>query len=152
MENSRRSFARVLELLQGFSERDLLEPDRYSWISEVYDGRALWRAFITGPGYAHYQDHFYDLLQYADLRPSFVPQRATLQSYVGSYEHAHHGILTFRIGDDGALVVNTPKHGELSSIALDDKRFVYPHFGTVIFHQNTSSLEWWGRTYRRREA
>lgn len=156
MEHSRRTFARVLELLEGFSEQELLQPDRYAWISETYDGRALWRVFLAGPGYAHYQDHFYDLLRRADPSVPFAPTRQFLQKFVGTYEHSHRGELTFRIGDDDSLVVNVPKRGELSGIALDETHFVYPHFGTVIFHVNADgsvpTLEWWARIYRRREV
>jgi hypothetical protein len=52
LEESSRSYARLLETVQALPEHDLLDPNRFEWT----EGDPLWEA-IPGDNYDHYADH-----------------------------------------------------------------------------------------------
>lgn len=157
MDESRRSFEQLLEEVESFSEEDLIDLHRFNWLDEELEGEPLWRAIAAGPGLAHYQDHFYDLLQRIDPAARFVPGIAQMVPYAGTYASPRQMSLTFRIAN-GSLMLSTSWPGyeqEMSGLALDSERFTYENFGLITFHKAADGtfpkVEWWTHIFTRSE-
>lgn len=150
------SFQEFLSLVQSFSEEELNTTYPFAWgeLNEGETGRPLWISALAGPGYAHYQDHFYDLLLRLEPSQRFTPNQHRLASYTGTYTLPARAPFMFSI-KDGQLVAH--RRGEVfSSLALDETRFAFKDLGLVTFNLeadgSVSSLEWWTWGFVRAEA
>ena len=156
MAESHRSFQQLLEQVQAFSDEELFEPHRFAWLDEEREGKALWERIVKGPGYCHYQDHFFDLLVRIDPQFRFIPDPAELTKYTGTYTYPPVGSLTFRVVDDCLMLRLSWQEQEISGLALDDTDITYENFGLVRFYVaedgSVPALEWWKNIFTRTEA
>jgi hypothetical protein len=155
MAELRASFEEFLLLIQSFSDEELNTAYPFAW-GELYQGessRHLWVSALAGPGYAHYQDHMYDLL--LRLEPSQIckPSPEKLASHVGTYTHPSRAPFIFTVVD-GELVAHR-KGRTFSSIALDETSFAFKDLGLITFdvirNGTVHTLEWWTRIFVRQK-
>ena len=154
LEASHDSFQQLLEQIELLSEEDLTNPERFAWM----EGEPLWRQITSGPGYAHYQGHLFDLVQRLDPSERFVPDRKLLPRYVGTFADPD-GTLIFRMVQDQLLMTPWWNTHETVCIAVDMTHFAFGGIGTeglitfqVSAFGDVSELELWSYTYRRVEA
>ena len=141
------SFQEFLTLVQGFSEEELNAAYPFAWgeLRKGEESRPLWVSALAGPGYAHYQDHFFDLLKRVDPAQRFTPDSELLNAYVGTYALPPQQPFTFSV-EDGRLLVHR-KGQTFPCIALDEQRFAFEEVGLITFHLTSDgtapTLEWW---------
>jgi hypothetical protein len=151
----RQSFQEFITLIKGFSEEELNTSYPFAWgeLRHGEENRQLWVSALAGPGYAHYQDHFYDLLKRVDPAQHFIPDPELLKSYIGTYALPPRPSFTFSI-EEGHLRV-ARKGRIFSCIPLDEQRFAFEDVGLITFYPDSdgtvSTLEWWAWHFRRTE-
>ena len=141
------SFQEFLTLVQSFPEEVLNTQYPFAWgeLRPGEESRPLWVSVIAGPGYAHYQDHIFDLLQRIDPDRRFTPDQETLKPYIGTYTHPLRAPFTFSI-EDGHLLAH--RRGQtFSCLALDETHFAFEDLGLITFYPASDgtvpTLEWW---------
>lgn len=149
------SFQAFITLVQSFSEEDLNTQYPFAWgeLSAGEESRPLWVSVIAGPGYAHYQDHIFDLLWRVDPARRFTPELETLKSYVGTYARPQREPFIFSV-EDGHLLARS--WGQtFSCLALDETRFAFQDLGLITFYPalngTVPTLEWWTWLFNRVE-
>lgn len=149
------AFQAFLSLIQSFSDDDLKATYPFAWgeLNQWDDGRPLWISALAGPGYAHYQDHIYDLLLRLEPSQRCKPGPEKLASHVGTYTHPSKAPFTFTVVD-GQLVAH--REGQtFSSIALDETSFAFKDLGLITFdvirNGTMHTLEWWTWIFVRAE-
>ena len=67
LEESRQVFQRLLELVRGIPEEELVEPDLTEWFVRPrwQEGRPLWKC-IADDSYEHYRQHIPDVSGWLD--------------------------------------------------------------------------------------
>lgn len=141
------AFEEFLVLVQTFSQEELNTIYPFAWgeLNQGEKGRPLWVSALAGPGYAHYQDHMYDLLLRLEPSQRFRQRPDSLASYAGTYALPERTPFMFSV-EDGQLVAH--RRGEaFSSLAFDETRFAFKDLGLITFNLESdgtvSSLEWW---------
>ncbi len=130
LANSRRSFERLTAAVEQFTDTELSDPDAFPG----FDVRPLWRRIAAGPGYGHYQAHFYDLLSLVPIEARYLPDTDELARYAGAYGEAEDERIEVRV-EDGQLSVSrlAGNAHDRPTIALDATRFAYENGGLVTF-------------------
>jgi hypothetical protein len=156
--DSQRSFPELLELIQGFSDQQLMTPRPFAWSWQgdtLETGRPLWKSILASPCYAHYQSHLYEFLALLDPAQRFVPDHGILQRYAGCYQNRRIGLLTFRVENNDLLVSLPEENKELTGIMVDGIRIAYDQFGLVTFFPGPDDkapvCEWWVNRFERVE-
>lgn len=148
-----RSFQKLLAQINEFSDADLFEIGRFAWMADEHGDYPLWDMIVAGPGCCHYHDHFYDLLTRTDPEKRFVPDLVSLNAFAGIYIDSRQRTLIFHVVENSLHLNVTWRGRKLSSLALDERRFVYEDFGLVTFQPalggTVSVVEWWNQTFRR---
>lgn len=140
-------------ILLRFSEAQLNQDLPFAWggLDAGELSRPLWSSCLAGPGYAHYQDHFYDLIQCIPLTKRFQPEPATLEACVGTYVRADRASFTFTL-NDGQLHVSRRGQHAIGAWA-DATHVAFDQIGTVTFCVDAShhvdQMEWWTRRFER---
>jgi hypothetical protein len=139
--------------LMQFSETQLNQEFPFAWggLDKGELSRSLSSSCLAGPGYAHYQDHFYDLIQCIPVSRRFQPEPGTLAACVGTYVRAGRAPFTFTL-HDGQLQV--AYGGQLRVGAWADTTHVaFDELGTVTFSMDASMpahvMEWWTWQFER---
>lgn len=151
----RQSFQEFLTLVHGFSEEELNVSYPFAWgeLRPGEESRPLWVSALAGPGYAHYQDHFYDLLKCVDPLQRFIPDPELLKPYVGIYALSPQPSFTFSIKDGHLLMQREGR--TFSCIVLDEQRFAFEDVGLITFYPDSDgtvpTLEWWAWHFKRAE-
>jgi hypothetical protein len=136
--DKRRSFARMMQCVAGFSDEELSDPQRFPWL----DVPPLWRRIARGPGFGHYQAHLYDLWLRIAPAERFTPDPAHLARCAGAYASSTER-RTFTVeGDHLLLMARDNAGGSLRKpcYALDPFRFAYEEGGTVTFDKEDDDV------------
>ena len=147
------SFQEFLSLVQSFSEEVLNTAYPFAWgeLDQGEGSRPLWVSALASPGYAHYQDHIYDLLLRLEPSQRFTINSDRLTSYVGTYTLPLREPFTFLIVG-GQLVVHRKGH-TFSGLALDETRFAFEDLGLVTFNPSPNgtvpTIEYWTQIFIR---
>jgi hypothetical protein len=142
--DSQRSFARLIAIVEHFSDAELSDPVRFSG----FDVQPLWRRIAAGPGYGHYQAHFYDLLLRVPPEQRFRPDPGSLARYAGTYGEADDERIEVRV-TNGQLYATrmAGKVHDRPTLALDATRFAYENGGLLTFFVapdgSVTGLECW---------
>ena len=147
------SFQGFLTLVQSFSDEELQASYPFAWggLHAGEEERPLWVSVLAGPGYAHYQDHIFDLLRRIEPEKHYKPRSEALQTYTGAYTHPDKSPFSFSIQDEN-LLLHTESE-TFSCLVLDETRFAFQDVGLVTFYPaldgTVPTMEWWAWHFTR---